>query len=121
MRKTLKTRHRLQANNGSKQISFLAEPDYNPRWPNKNTLLAKALRLMLEGEEITSLNFQDKTSSQRLPAYIDKLSNEYGWPVRREDIAIRLKDKPKKRSFRKYYLDKDFIRVIKEISGGIYE
>lgn len=119
--KIKKTRARRQASTGSKQISFLPEPELNcnPRWPKKNTHLSQTLCLMLQGREITALDFQDESSSQRLPVHIDILCNKLGWPVLREDIIIRMKKKPKLRSFRKYYFDKKFIIKIKKISGGV--
>jgi hypothetical protein len=108
-----------QASAGSKQKSLLPEPDYNPIWPMKGTYLDIALSLMLRGKEITSIDFEDVTESQRLSAYIEKLYNKYGWPVLREDVIVRFEKKPKKRSVRKYYLDKAFISTIKKISGGV--
>lgn len=115
-----KTRKRLQASTGSQQLSMLPEPDYNPEWPNKNTNTYQALWLMLQGREITSLDFQDETSSQRLAVHIDILYNDLGWPVLREDVPVQLENKPKTRSFRKYFFDKKFIKKIKKISGVRY-
>lgn len=113
-----KTRHSNQASNGSKQLSFLPEPDFNPKWPTKNTFSYLALELLLQGKEITALYFENESSSQRLPAYINILCNKLGWPVQREDVTITLRKKPKRRKFRQYYFKKEFISNLKKITGG---
>lgn len=62
-----KTRRRRQASSGSKQMSFLPETYFNPKWPSKTTHAYQALYLMLKGYSITGFYFQDETVSQRLP------------------------------------------------------
>jgi hypothetical protein len=111
-----KTRYSRQASNGSKQMSFLSEPDFNPILPPKNTKTDEALQIFLKGEKITSLDFQDETSSQRLPAYVNNLI-KLGWPVKSDDVLVFLEKRPNKRIFSQYYLEKNIIRKFKKYSG----
>lgn len=113
-----KTRKRLQASAGSKQKSLLPEPEFNPKWPRKNTHAHKALCLMLRGREITAFDFQDESSSQRLPVHIDTLSNKLGWPIKREDVPVLFKNAPKIRSVRKYYIENSYIKIVNKLCGG---
>lgn len=110
-----KTRYRRQAFNGSKQLSFLPELDFNPKLPSKNTLAYIALSMMLCGKKITHRNFDVNTCSWRLAAYIDILKNDLGWPVQAEDIISRSEKNPKKRYISRYFLSLDVIKKAKKI------
>lgn len=114
-----KTRNCNQALTGSQQTSFLPEPDFTPKLPQKNTLAYKALLMMLAGKKISHLDFQDDTSSWRLAAYIDVLSKD-GWTIKREDICFSTAVKPKQRYITKYYLDKKIIKKAKKALRGVY-
>jgi len=114
-----KTRKRVQASTGSKQISFLPEPDFNPKWPSKNTLAYIALMMMLRGKKITHRSFDGKTCSWRLAAYIEVLKNDLGWPVHAEDILHRSVKRPTKRYITRYFLSRDVIKKVRKMRGVV--
>ncbi|MEO8401060.1 MAG: hypothetical protein ABI597_04590 [Gammaproteobacteria bacterium] len=119
MSRANKTRYRRQASNGSKQMSFLPEPDFNPKLPSKNTLSFQALYLMLQGRKISHLDFQSETHSYRLAVFIDDL-NKLGWPIQKEDIKCSMGKKSKIRNMRLYFLDRKIIAKSKKILGGAH-
>ena len=69
-----------QASSGFKQTSFLPEPDFNPIYPSPNTLPARCLSMMLNGQTFTHPEFEVITGSWRLSAVVFKLK-DLGWPV----------------------------------------
>jgi len=111
-----KTRGSRQALTGSKQISFLPEPDFTPKLPSKNTLAFRALDLMLKGKKISHPDFEVKTSSWRLAAHIHVLK-ELGWPVQTIEVIHYVAKKPKNRHIRRYYLTHDVIRKFLKVGG----
>jgi hypothetical protein len=113
-----KTCNSRQASNGSKQTSFLPEPDFTPKLPSKNTLVSQALSLMLEGRVISHLDFQGETDSYRLAAYIHLLI-KMSWPIQIEDVPFTAQKKPNNRFIRRYFLDKKIIARAKKIFGGV--
>ena len=113
-----KTRSSRQAYNGSKQMSFLPEPDFNPKLPKKNTLPWIALSLMLQGKKITHRSFDNKTESWRLAAVIHQLKKDFGWVIRDKDISQHTEKKPRRRTIRKYFLSLDIIKKFKK-GGGV--
>ena len=113
--KIKKTRKSLQASAGSKQTSFLPEPEFNPVVPRKDTLAYKALSLMLKGKRISHPDFQGVTNSWRLAAYIDAL-NKLGWPVLTIDVTHETSER--RVSISLYFLDKGIIDKFKKLSGG---
>jgi len=112
-----KTRLRSQALNGSKQISFLPVPKFNPKLPPKHTLHDVALGFLLRGIKLTSLDFQRRTSSQRLAAYIHDLIKS-GWPVLSDDIVVTVDEEPKNRVVSEYYLEDEVVSKYKKYLGG---
>jgi hypothetical protein len=110
-----KTRNSCQASSGSEQMSFLPEPDFNPKLPSKNTLTYKALSMMLRGKKITHRNFDTNTCSWRLAAYIEILKNDLGWPVCVEKIMYCPVKKPKKRYVSRYFLSSGVIKKAKKM------
>lgn len=115
-----KTRKSLQASAGSKQLSMLPEPDFNPKLPSKNTNTGIALSMMMRGKKITHRNFDDRTSSWRLAAYIGVLKNDLGWPVQNEDVIYHSAKNRKKRYISRYFLSPDIIKKAKNM-GVRYE
>lgn len=113
-----KTRCRLQASNGSKQISFLPEPDFNLILPSKNTLAYRALSMMLQGKKISHPNFQDETSSWRLAAHIHVLK-KLGWPVQTIEVIHNAAVKPKSRHICRYFLSHNVIEKFKRNGGAL--
>ncbi len=111
-----KTRNRQQASKGSKQTSFLPEPDFNPKLPPRNTLIDVTLQILLEGGRITSLDFQNRTASQRLAAYVHEL-NKLGWPVKANDVAVIVNEKPEIRIVSQYYLEEKSIQQFNKYLG----
>ncbi len=93
--------------NKAKQLSFLPEPKYNPKYPSKRTLSFKALRLMLRGTQIAHPTFEALTGSWRLAAHIHILKR-LGWPV-------ESRFQGKKRAGIVYYLPEDLIEMMKGV------
>lgn len=110
-----KTRNSRQAFSGSEQMSFLPEPDFNPKLPSKNTLAYKALSMMLRGKRITHRNFDANTCSWRLAAYIEILKNDLDWPVCVEKVVHYPVRKPKKRYISRYFLAPSVIKKAKKM------
>ncbi len=77
----------LQASSGFEQMSFLPEPDFNPIYPTPNTLPARCLSLMLNGQTFTHTHpeLEQITGSWRLSAVIFTLKG-LGWPVESFDL-----------------------------------
>lgn len=75
----------LQASSGFEQLSFLPEPDFNPIYPTPNTLPARCLSMMLNGQSFTHPEFEAITGSWRLSAVIFTLKG-LGWPVESHDL-----------------------------------
>lgn len=119
MRKTKLTRHTLAGDNGSEQISFLPEPDYNPKLPPKNTLAYRALILMLQGKSISHPDFEDKTDSWRLAAHIHIL-NKLGWRVKTVQATHNARKKSVTRHICRYFLSPMFIQKIND-AGVFYD
>ncbi|HSW69288.1 MAG TPA: hypothetical protein VLI69_03890 [Gammaproteobacteria bacterium] len=109
-----KTRSSRQALSGSKQMSFLPVPKFNPKFPSKATLEYRALSLMLRGLKISHLDFQDLTDSWRLAAYVLKL-RKLDWPVDDEEISITSEKKPNVRYIKRYFLSSETLKLIKKI------
>lgn len=82
-----------QAHSGFEQMSFLPEPDFNPIWPNPNTLPARCLAMLLNGQALTSPEFQAITGSWRLAAVIFTLKC-LGWPIVSLEIPAPTKEAP---------------------------
>lgn len=49
--------------------------------PRTGTMLSRTLARLLRAERITHLTFQDDTHTYRLAVFIERLRNEYGWPI----------------------------------------
>lgn len=115
---TKRTRKSLQASAGSKQqLSFLPEPDFNPKIPSKNTFTYRVLSKLLQGKKITQPMFLREKDSWRLSVPIDILRNKLGWPVEDEDVIYRATKKPKKRIISRYFLSPDIIKKFREMGG----
>jgi hypothetical protein len=112
-----KTRSSRQAYNGSEQLSFLPQLDFNPNMPGKNTKKHQALDLLLRGKEICHRRFDKKTDSYRLAAYIRDLK-KMGWPILDYWITQRVSKKPKLRRYKRYYVPQHLIKRFFK-SGGV--
>ena len=97
------------------QLSFLPKPDFNPRWPNPNTLPASAIARMLNSERITHRDFDNETGSWRLAAVIYTLKG-LGWPIASSEIPSPTVENPH-RVISRYYLPANVIREV--FSNGI--
>jgi Helix-turn-helix domain len=103
-----KTRKSGQASSVSQQLSLLPEPDFNPKIPEKNTNLYHAVHLLLKGKRIYHRDFDKKTDSYRLAAYILELK-KMGWPILDFWVAKRVSKKPKIRRYKRYFIKKHII------------
>jgi len=117
MKKRKETRSSRQASNGPRQKDTLLKSHFTPKLPTKSTYRHKVLKMLLQGEKITSVDFHHKTFSQRLPKYIHDLG-KLGWIISRRDVPIAFKVKPFKRTLRQYYLDDEVIRKFRNAFGG---
>jgi hypothetical protein len=112
-----KTRISHQASTGSKQISFLPEPDFNPKVPSNNTLAFRALRMMLRGKKISHPDFEGKTASWRLAAQIHILK-KMGWPIQTVGVCHLVAKNPKARHISRYFLENKCIMKARKHLGG---
>jgi hypothetical protein len=108
---------RRQAESGFKQMSFLPEPDFNPIYPTQNTLPARCLAMMLNGQSFIHPEFEKITGSWRLSAVIFTLK-ELGWPVVSFDLPAPSLECPG-RIISRYYLPQKIIQAV--FGGGVHE
>jgi hypothetical protein len=102
-----------------KQMSFLPEPLYNPKYPPEASLTNKALRLMLTGARVTHPQFEALTGSWRLAGYIHTLK-KLEWPVHTEHISIPGNEEgDRNRSIVVYYLPDDLLEFMQGVQKGI--
>jgi hypothetical protein len=104
-----------QASSGFEQMSFLPEPDFNPIYPTPNTLPARCLAMMLNGQTFTHPEFEVITGSWRLSAVIFTLKG-LGWLVESLELPAPSPECPT-RFISRYYLP---AKVIKAVLGGEY-
>lgn len=112
----MKTPDSLQASSGVKQLSFLPELDFNPIYPTPNTLPARCLSMMLNGQTFTHPEFEQITGSWRLSAVIFTLKG-LGWPVESYDLPAPSAE-CQSRSISRYFLPP---KVINAVFGGANE
>ncbi|HEX5359671.1 MAG TPA: hypothetical protein VFW49_01000 [Fluviicoccus sp.] len=80
---------------------FKQEAKHKAKWPRRNTLASRCLRLLLEGKRLTHPIFQSFTGSWRLSAVIHDLK-KLGWQIEWADISPR---RAGKRPIRSYWLN----------------
>jgi hypothetical protein len=102
-----------------KQMSFLPEPDFNPKFPSRSTLASRALYMMLEGKKISHPDFEGSTSSWRLAAHIYNL-NKLGWNVQTIEVDHYTENKPKSRRICLYFLSYEHLKKLKKIAGEVW-
>jgi hypothetical protein len=96
----------------SAQFSLLPEPDFAPIYPTPNTLPARCLSMMLNGQTFTHPEFEGVTGSWRLSAVIFTLKG-LGWPVHSFDLAAPSKECPT-RIISRYFLPPKVIQAVFE-------
>ena len=86
----MKNPDRRQAESGfvGEQLYLIDPPPFSPGFPTQSSLTGTALKMLLQGRAITTLDFQKTTHSWRLAAYIEQLINKYGWPILTEEIRF---------------------------------
>ncbi len=104
-----------QASSGLKQIALLPEPDFNPIYPTPNTLPARCLDLMLDGQTFTHPEFEQLTGSWRLSAVIFTLK-ELGWPVESFDLSAPSPE-CSTRTISRYFLPPEVIEYANTFDG----
>jgi hypothetical protein len=109
----MKTPDSLQASSGVKQLSFLPEPDFNPIYPTPNTLPARCLSMMLNGQTFTHPEFELITGSWRLSAVVFTFKG-LGWPVESYDLPAP-SEECQTRTISRYFLPP---KVINAVFGG---
>ncbi len=101
-------RRRQATESGFKQMSFLPEPDVNPKWPSPGTQAARALTRLLSGERLTQPSYG--LYCWRLAAYIKELGY-LGWPIESADVPCP-PGVGTGRAIREYWLGAELIEKI---------
>lgn len=103
----------LPASSGFEQMSFLPAPEFNPVFPTPNTITARLLSFLLNGQSFTHPEFEAITASWRLSAVVFVL-RELGWPIESHDIPAPTPECPN-RFISRYFLKPE---TIKAVLGG---
>lgn len=103
-----------QASSGFEQASFLPAPEFNPTYPTPNTLPARCLSMMLNGQTFTHPEFELLTGSWRLSAVVFVLK-ELGWPVESHDLPAPSRECAT-RCISRYFLKPETIHAV--FGGG---
>ncbi len=106
----MKNPNSRKASSGVNQLSFLPEPDFNPIYPTPNTLPARCLSMMLNGQDFTHPEFEAITGSWRLSAVIFTLKG-LGWPVESFDLPAPSPECPT-RTISRYFLPQEAINAV---------
>jgi hypothetical protein len=79
-----------QAKSGfmGEQLYLIDPPPFSPSFPTQSSLTGLALKMLLQGQAITTLDFQKTTHSWRLAAYVEQLINKHRWPILTEEIRF---------------------------------
>ncbi len=109
----MKTPERRQATSGvvGQQQTLFDPPKLSASGPKPATLADKAFWLLLTGDSITSPDFQSRTYSWRLAAYVRELKR-LGWPI--ESVGVPFATNPS-RTIAMYWLPQC---VIDGVNGG---
>jgi hypothetical protein len=111
----MKNPDRHQAESGFEQISFLPEPEFNPVFPTPNTLPARCLSMMLNGQTFTHPEFEQVAGSWRLSAIVFVLKG-LGWPIESLELPAPSPECPS-RYISRYYLSPGVIQAV--LNGGV--
>ncbi len=78
-----------QASSGfvGEQKCLFDPPPFNPIYPSPSSLACKAITLLLALPSLTSPEFQQRTKSWRLAAYVNTLKGD-GWPILSIEVAF---------------------------------
>lgn len=109
------TRSSSQALNGSKQMSFLPEPDFNPIYPSMNSLEGRLLKRLLNGDSFTHPEWENETGSWRCAATKEALLKK-GWPIASLNIPAPTKEAPHRHICR-YYIPRSIIKRLIKTRG----
>jgi hypothetical protein len=74
------------ARHDPRQLSLLPQAEQPPQRPNSGTLAAALLSMLEQGDRLTHPDFEERTGSWRLGAYVFEL-RLLGWPVDAQYIA----------------------------------
>ena len=102
------------ADETGKQFSFLPEPDFNPKYPSRDTLPGKTLRRLLAGERLTQPSFG--LHCWRLSAYIKAL-RYLDWPIEACDVPCPA-GFGAGRPIRQYWLPAKVIHAVMGVKHG---
>lgn len=85
-----------------------ARKDFGRLPARTNTVLAEVLMRLLTRENMTGMNAVFDASTTRLSAVVHALETEYGWSIKRDDLAVDCAD-GRVATVRRYWLDNDCI------------
>jgi hypothetical protein len=78
----MKTPDRRQACSGvyGEQLHLIEPPPFSPKWPKPSSLAGALIRDLLNGKTPTHPEFEGRTGSWRLAAYV-LILRKLGWPI----------------------------------------
>jgi len=89
-----------------------------PTLPKYNTLVARALVLLLIGERITHKDFQKQTASYRLSGPIERLRNRHGWIITTTEETSLTSDKTRRvATYGRYSIEPELLATLKDDMG----
>jgi hypothetical protein len=89
-----------------------------PTYPRYNTLIARALMLLLKGEQFTHKDFQKRTASYRLSSPIEQLRNRHGWPIETTEETALTSDKTGRiATYGRYSIEPEILAMLKDEMG----
>ena len=94
----------------NQQLSFLNQPPFSAKFPNKKTLPSEVLERLLKGERLTQPSFG--LTRWRLGSYIKSL-DYMGWTIERCDVPNPHGEHP----IREYWLSPETICAAQELRG----
>jgi hypothetical protein len=96
------------------QLSFLPPPEFNPKFPSRDTLPGKTLARLLAGERLTQPSFG--LHCWRLSAYIKAL-RYLDWPIEARDVQCPA-GFGAGRPIREYWLPAKVIHAVTGVKHG---
>jgi hypothetical protein len=89
-----------------------------PTLPRIDTLTARALMRLLEGQQFTHREFQNETASYRLSGYIENLRNRHHWQIETKEETARTSDPTGRRAtYGRYLIEPEILQALRAELG----